>query len=355
MKSLFAVATIIFSTLVTTAQPRIEWINTSDNFGVIHESNGKVALSFRGVNVGDEPLAILNAKSTCGCTTPDYPHQPVEPADTFVIKAAFDPAFQVGKISKKILITTNATPDRMTLSVTGHVIPKPSTLDARFPISVGHLRLEKAEVSTGKVRRGTTKLFSIDIYNDSDSAIAPTFSNNTKFASLSIAPKPLPPFEKGIITIYVSSDNDDCWGSATDYATLSTSPTDSLRIPIIADFVEDFSLLTDEQLANAPILRASTPVLALGKIDNLSKTKRADVKIENRGKSTLHIRKISASSPYISHGKLKKIKAGGSADLTVSVSPKIFSDGKSIVDETITIIGDDPASPEMTIRITAEK
>ena len=354
MTRIIAILGIIFTAFAASAQARVEWVNTVDDFGTIHESDGKVALTFLGVNVGNEPLAILGAKSTCGCTTPVYPRTPIAPADTFAVTAAFDPAFQVGKITKKIYISTNASDEKSTLTVAGIVVPKSSTLEARFPIAVGSLRLEKGAVNIGKVLRGTTKLVCVDIYNGGDSAATLSFTEKPKFVTLSMAPKPLPPNEKGIITFYASAVDDDCWGSVADTTTVATSTGDAYRLPVVAHFIEDFDYLTGEQIAKAPILRVSDEVLPFGKLGDEKKT--LTVTIENRGQSTMHIRRIFTSSPFVMIGKCKsKIKKGGSAELKVSVEPAIFADGCSMASETLTIIADDPTAPEAIVRITAEK
>ena len=73
---------------------------------------GKVKKSsepFRTVkfkNTGDEPLIIKNARSTCGCTVPDWPKDPILPGEESSIKIRYA-TDRVGKINKKVTITTN--------------------------------------------------------------------------------------------------------------------------------------------------------------------------------------------------------------------------------------------------------
>lgn len=46
--------------------------------------------SVRITNSGDAPLNVLKVATTCSCTVAGYPHDPVMPGDTVVIKVSFD-------------------------------------------------------------------------------------------------------------------------------------------------------------------------------------------------------------------------------------------------------------------------
>ena len=43
------------------------------DFGYIKEEKGAVSHEFEFENVGDEPLIIVSATASCGCTRPEYP------------------------------------------------------------------------------------------------------------------------------------------------------------------------------------------------------------------------------------------------------------------------------------------
>ena len=48
------------------------------NFGTVKEGD-IVNHTFDFVNTGNVPLLITNAKSTCGCTVPDWPKEAIAP------------------------------------------------------------------------------------------------------------------------------------------------------------------------------------------------------------------------------------------------------------------------------------
>ena len=45
---------------------------------------------FSFTNTGDAPLVITNARSSCGCTVPEYPREPVAPGESGELLVKFD-------------------------------------------------------------------------------------------------------------------------------------------------------------------------------------------------------------------------------------------------------------------------
>ena len=357
MRRLFFIMAVVTAIFVR-AEVKIDWINTSDDFGRIAEDGGKVDLMYRGVNVGDEPLVIINAKSSCGCTRPSYPRGEIAPGDTFCVTAAFDPAFQVGLVTKKITLTTNAEPKSHSLTVKGIVLALPSTVETRFPVGIGDMRLEKASVNFGDVTRGKTKLVFLDVYNNGSDTIKPAWSDRPAHLSLSSSPQRLEPLEKGVIAFYASATSDKHYGLVTDSVTIvakSSNSAETLKIPVTAHFVEYFGDMTDRQLADAPIARLSDSLISCGQILPNAEGVERFFSVENRGKSTLMIRRIYASSPYVKIRRYKeKVKSGKSSKITFWIDPDMYSPDAPIVDETITVVTNDPQNPELSVRVTAE-
>src|SRR5690606_37497406 len=60
--------------------PVITFEESSFDFGTIDQGTN-VEHVFKFKNTGDAPLMIVNAKSSCGCTVPEYTKEPVAPGD----------------------------------------------------------------------------------------------------------------------------------------------------------------------------------------------------------------------------------------------------------------------------------
>ena len=90
-------------------------------FGEVDEGT-VVRHEFPFTNTGAQPLLITKARSTCGCTVPDYPKEPIPPGETGVITVAFDTKNKYGRQRKPVTITANTLPAMTVVYVDGTVI-----------------------------------------------------------------------------------------------------------------------------------------------------------------------------------------------------------------------------------------
>jgi len=67
---------------------------------------------------------ITRAKSTCGCTVPEWPEEPIAPGEEGVISVRFDTKNKSGKQGKPITIIANTYPKDTYLQLLGTVTPK---------------------------------------------------------------------------------------------------------------------------------------------------------------------------------------------------------------------------------------
>ena len=99
------------------------------DYGTIeHNADGKREFVF--TNNGTEPLIIKNAKGSCGCTVPTWPREPIMPGETSKISVKYA-TNRVGKFTKTITLTTNASKKPAILTIKGEVLPPPK--DAAAP------------------------------------------------------------------------------------------------------------------------------------------------------------------------------------------------------------------------------
>ena len=93
------------------------------DFGTIKE--GPLAEHiFEFKNNGKEPLIIQNASASCGCTTPEWPKEPVLPGKSSKITVRYTTQGRVGPFTKDIYIQSNASAegDRVQLHIKGTVV-----------------------------------------------------------------------------------------------------------------------------------------------------------------------------------------------------------------------------------------
>ena len=97
----------------------IDFVSKVVDYGIIeHNSDG--ARKFVFTNNGTEPLLIKNAKGSCGCTVPTWPREAIAPGATAEIGVKYA-TNRVGKFTKTITLTTNASKKPVILTVKGEV------------------------------------------------------------------------------------------------------------------------------------------------------------------------------------------------------------------------------------------
>lgn len=104
---------------VTTA--RFDFELTEFAFGEVKEGT-VVKHDFPFVNTGKTPLLINKARSTCGCTVPNYPQEPIAPGESGIVSVAFDTKNKYGRQRKPVTLIANTYPAMTTIYVDGTVI-----------------------------------------------------------------------------------------------------------------------------------------------------------------------------------------------------------------------------------------
>jgi len=100
--------------------------SSSYDFGTINEG-AVVEHDFKFRNDGEYPLILNNITSSCGCTTPEWPKEPIGPKQTSSIKVRFDSKNKSGPQVKTITVYANTEPAYSELRLRGIVnaAPKP--------------------------------------------------------------------------------------------------------------------------------------------------------------------------------------------------------------------------------------
>jgi len=116
---------ILFSVSLYAQQtfPQIEFDSTTIDYGTIENgSDGERVFSF--TNTGNADLIITNVKSSCGCTIPKKPEDPIAPGESSEIVVRYD-TNRVGPFRKTITVSTNQENDPIiALKIKGTVSPK---------------------------------------------------------------------------------------------------------------------------------------------------------------------------------------------------------------------------------------
>lgn len=126
MKKIILFVAVLASS-ISLAQAKIEFKdkdNTID-YGTVSKGEDDGVRKFVFTNTGDAPLIITNVQSTCGCTVPSKPTDPIMPGKTGEISVKYN--MNPGPIRKTITVECNAAnveSGRVALKIKGEVIVK---------------------------------------------------------------------------------------------------------------------------------------------------------------------------------------------------------------------------------------
>ncbi|KAA1246737.1 DUF1573 domain-containing protein [Aquimarina sp. RZ0] len=102
------------------AKAKIEFKTEVVDYGEIAKGSDGVR-TFEFTNTGDAPLVISKVYSSCGCTIPKKPEDPIAPGATGVIEVKYDTK-RVGPIRKTITVYSNAEEATKAIKIKGTVL-----------------------------------------------------------------------------------------------------------------------------------------------------------------------------------------------------------------------------------------
>jgi hypothetical protein len=104
--------------------PEITFKKDLHDYGqILVNSDGSCTFEF--TNTGNEPLILSQPRSSCGCTVPSWPRQPILPGETDKITVTYNTS-KPGPINRTVTIMSNASKNKsVVLRIKGTVVAKP--------------------------------------------------------------------------------------------------------------------------------------------------------------------------------------------------------------------------------------
>jgi len=344
--------------MIAAAQPQATWLERQHDFGVILERDGKASCTMRVVNTGSEPLLIIKAQAGCGCTGISYPESPIEPGDTARVSISYNPSGRPGEFNKQVMIQTNTEPRRTILEISGNVIPTDATLDKRYPLRAGDLRVSQGFIPFGDIEKGAHKMLYLSAYNASTDTLLVTVDGSKPHLRPTVIPDTVPPAQLATLMAHYYAAYAPLWGLNTDTLTLSCRPlhnnaaqSSSVGIEVLAQVTERFDHLTDKERASAPRVgldcddRIDFGIMARGETATRTFT------ITNKSKGTLAVRRVwvpDGEGVTVSCDR-SELKRGKTARVTVTVNTGLVQG--NLLNVPLTLMCNDPDKPRQVIRL----
>ena len=122
MKNVIVLFVIGLLTFGVQAQEKVATIDFKEDtidYGTIEKGSDGVRV-FEFTNNGNAPLVISKVSSSCGCTIPKKPEEPILPGMTGEIQVKYDTK-RIGPIRKAITVISNADTPTVILKIKGEV------------------------------------------------------------------------------------------------------------------------------------------------------------------------------------------------------------------------------------------
>ena len=333
MKKILSTLFMALAAVAMTAQePVMTFEKTEHDFGKIDEAGGRVSTEFVFKNEGMAPLVLSNVRASCGCTTPSWTKEPVEPGQTGTITVTYNPNGRPGRFQKTVTITSNASEPTKKVYIKGEVIPKQAKPENKYPIAVGELSMKTKTLDLGVIKKGEEskpgELEYANLSQESHNVVLATNPAETFLLSETTL-KVIKPTEVGKFIFKIDSKATKLYGPIEVYAFVvidgKRDISEAYQLIIKAEIVEDFSNLSIEQKQQAPILETASEFDA-GKIA-AGKTLKFAFPIQNSGVNPLEIRRVYNADEHLRFKTPKAIKSGKKGSVTVEIDTKGLNAG----------------------------
>lgn len=325
MKKILSILCMALASVAMMAQePVITFERTEHDFGKIPEDGGRVSTEFVFKNEGMAPLVLSNVRASCGCTTPTWTKEPVEPGKTGSITVTYNPNGRPGKFSKTVTITSNATEPGKRVFIKGEVIPKQAKPVNKYTIAVGQLNMKSKELNLGDIKKGETKNGELEYANQKDAEHKVELATADSWLINQVTLAAPKPNEVGKFIFAIDTKNAPLYGPVEAYAYVVVDGkkeiSDTYKLTIKANVVEDFSQMSTAEKQNAPIIEVPAEINA-GKFAK-GKVHKFNFAIKNSGVNPLEVRRAYCEDTRLNAKAPKAIKSGKKGMITMDIDAR---------------------------------
>ena len=350
---LFFIITINTSSLYA-QHSNIIFEKYTHDFGSIVESQEEYTYKFKFKNTGDDLLNIIDVKTSCGCTSPQYPKTAIAPGDSSFLIVNYDSYQRPGSFRKSITILTN-NPDKpkTVIFIKGNVIPKSYSKIDNYPVSMGNLYFKNNSINLGKITNKAIVRDSLEIFNGWGHPMELNTHNIPEYIDVEFSSQTLEDNSSGYIYISYNANKKGSFGELFDFFQISTNDVNQpiKNIIVLSNIVYDFTNMDENDYKNAPEILIKEKNINLGKLQS-KQTVSYKVEIKNQGKKALKILDYKTDCSCLKAAlKTDIIKRNRKSYLELNFET---SNRKGLQYFNIKLVTNDPKNPIVEIKILGD-
>ena len=324
MKNIFSTLCMaLFAVAMIAQEPVLTFEKTEHDFGKINEADGRVSVVFTFKNEGMAPLILSNVKASCGCTTPTWTKEPVEPGQTGSITVTYNPNSRPGKFSKTVTVTSNASVSVQRVYIRGEVIPRPAKPSNKYAVAVGELSLKSNSLNLGIIKKGENMSGELEYANltQAEHTVELVAGKADAFLIHQVTLATVQPNETGKFIFALDSKKTKLYGPIETYVYVVIDGKrildDAHKLTIKAEIQENFANLTTDQKHEAPILEINN-IIDLGEVPAGKKGIKKAIPFGNTNVAPLYIYRVyNPSEGVLACTATPKVKGGKKGTLNI--------------------------------------
>lgn len=258
--------------------------------------NARIPFSFQLINQGSHDVEVKDVKSSVSnVMLSDYPGM-VRAGDTAIVKMLLVTNGMEGEFTVKVDVVTAGKKQPQPLYVKGFVEKTPETIEQRCKAVFGLLRVEKRDIDFGRVKMHKEYRDTLLVYNPTDKIVKVDVVNHSDLVKAELLDDEIYPGKASWLEVRFRADDSLCLGKCYENVVCMIGEKERTTglLAVGADVVENFELLSEDELKNAPVLYVKQPKFDFGKIRQGTEVTHAFV-LKNQGKRNLIIRKVQAA------------------------------------------------------------
>lgn len=329
----------------------VVWLEREYDFGLMKEAQGPKTGTARFVNCGPEPVVVLEAVPSCGCTGATYPEDPVAPGDTAVITFTYDPTGRPGRFAKTIKVKFDNS-RREIIKIRGNVLGTPESLAQFYPVEAGAFRLSEPSASAGNVTMGKTPSRFVNAYNTLNDSVDIRAVSPDPAISIKLSEPKAGPGDIVTVGIYFDTRKWNRPGPVEMPVKIISAPGTEeefvYELPYRAKVLPVSRPVNAKELAKAPVCMAAPSMIDLGEVRD--GTRMSQIALLNEGHAILDVDNVWSDNAAVKiKGFPSKVKKGKTATIEFETAVTELPLGPFRI--PVSIATNDPVHPLKVVEV----
>ena len=188
------------------------------DFGDIYTDQGPVSCTYTFTNISNKPILLLQAVSSCGCTTTEWTREPIQPGKTGTVNAEFDNSDGPYPFDKTVTVYVSDLKNPIVLHLRGSAHDNATPLKESYTLIIGNMGLKSLEIKAGTLSQRETKSGNVAIANVGRTPMKVEFKNVSDGLTVDVYPNPVPARSVANLTYTIQASRER-WGKNWYYAT----------------------------------------------------------------------------------------------------------------------------------------